>query len=302
MRINIVISLLLLQALLFGCLSNNQSANISVNSIQNITANATNYISFKTVHYQLQNANFSRLLDLHANYLIMDPDDSKLTREQIQALEDDGTIVLAYLSIGEAENYRNYWQSDWRVGNPSFIDLENPSWPGNYKVKYWDPRWQEIILNRTRELSQLGYSGVFLDVVDAYYYYQERGVANASEEMIGFVGKIKNVGTSVTPSFLIVPQNALDLYSSEDYRVLVNGLGAESTWYNGDVAVDQNETSYALSFMDSAVKDGKFVLSIDYPTETKNICDFYSKCHSHGFVCTVSNLNLSLDEPLECEQ
>ncbi|HEY9047277.1 MAG TPA: endo alpha-1,4 polygalactosaminidase, partial [Ohtaekwangia sp.] len=53
--------------------------------------------------------------------------------------------VIAYMSIGEAEDYRYYWQSDWNTNKPSWMDAENPNWPGNYKVKYWETDWQNII-------------------------------------------------------------------------------------------------------------------------------------------------------------
>ena len=43
-------------------------------------------------------------------------------------------LVLAYMSIGEAEDYRYYWQKDWERNKPSWLDAENPDWPGNYKV------------------------------------------------------------------------------------------------------------------------------------------------------------------------
>ena len=35
----------------------------------------------------------------------------------------DGTRrpVIAYLNIGQAEDYRAYWKKGWRVGRPSFI-------------------------------------------------------------------------------------------------------------------------------------------------------------------------------------
>ena len=57
----------------------------------------------------------------------------------MQRKPDGGArIVLAYLSIGEAEDYRSYWQRDWSVSPPAWLGAENPDWPGNYAVNYWD--------------------------------------------------------------------------------------------------------------------------------------------------------------------
>nr|MBC8428672.1 endo alpha-1,4 polygalactosaminidase [FCB group bacterium] len=54
-------------------------------------------------------------------------------------------LVIAYMSIGEAEDYRYYWQSDWNENPPFWLCSENPEWPGNYIVKYWESQWQNII-------------------------------------------------------------------------------------------------------------------------------------------------------------
>ena len=85
-------------------------------------------------------------------------------------------MVIAYMSIGEAEDYRYYWNKLWKRGNPSWLDKENPKWKGNYKVKYWDPEWQKIIYgNKESYLSRIinaGFDGVYLDIIDAFEYYE----------------------------------------------------------------------------------------------------------------------------------
>lgn len=85
-------------------------------------------------------------------------------------------LVICYMSIGEAEDYRYYWQSEWRRDKPAWLARENPEWRGNYKVRYWDPAWQEIIcgagdsyLNR---ILAAGFDGVYLDIVDAFEYFE----------------------------------------------------------------------------------------------------------------------------------
>ncbi len=85
-------------------------------------------------------------------------------------------LVIAYMSIGEAEDYRYYWQSDWRPGNPSFIVTENPDWPGNYIVRYWDPAWKQILFGNDssylKKILYAGFDGVYLDIIDAYEYFE----------------------------------------------------------------------------------------------------------------------------------
>ena len=85
-------------------------------------------------------------------------------------------MIVAYMSIGEAEDYRYYWKPSWKINNPSFIVSSNPSWPGNYKVQYWDSTWQSIIFGNddsyTKKILSAGFDGVYLDIIDGYSYFE----------------------------------------------------------------------------------------------------------------------------------
>lgn len=85
-------------------------------------------------------------------------------------------LVIAYMSIGEAEDYRYYWEASWHAGNPAWLAGQNPDWPGNYKVRYWDPDWREIILgdggSYLDRILAAGYDGVYLDIIDAFEYFE----------------------------------------------------------------------------------------------------------------------------------
>ena len=87
-------------------------------------------------------------------------------------------LVIAYMSIGEAENYRYYWRTEWRTKPPSWLAEENPDWPGNYKVRYWDKDWQNIIYGRDdsylKKILDAGFDGVYLDVIDAFEYFENQ--------------------------------------------------------------------------------------------------------------------------------
>lgn len=88
-------------------------------------------------------------------------------------------LVVSYMSIGEAENYRFYWQDAWYTSQPSWMAGENPSWPGNYKVRYWDETWQAIIFGQSDayldRILAAGFDGVYLDIIDAFEYFENAG-------------------------------------------------------------------------------------------------------------------------------
>ena len=84
-------------------------------------------------------------------------------------------LVVAYMSIGEAENYRYYWQSAWNRSRPGFVVAENADFAGNFVVRYWEDAWQEIILGAGGYLERIvaaGFDGVYLDIIDAFEYFE----------------------------------------------------------------------------------------------------------------------------------
>lgn len=88
-------------------------------------------------------------------------------------------LVLCYVSIGEAEDYRFYWQKAWKPGNPAFIGPENPQWKRNFAAKFWAPAWQAVFLGgKESYLSRVqaaGFDGIYLDKVDEYEWFEEHG-------------------------------------------------------------------------------------------------------------------------------
>lgn len=96
-----------------------------------------------------------------------------------------GGKVICYMSIGEAESYRYYWQPNWTdiSGNtsasaPLWLCSKNPDWDGNYKVRYWMQDWQNIILGSPSsyldKILSLGFDGVYLDIIDAFEYFEQK--------------------------------------------------------------------------------------------------------------------------------
>ncbi len=85
-------------------------------------------------------------------------------------------LIISYMSIGEAENYRYYWQNNWNTTKPTWLDAENPNWAGNYKVKYWNTEWQNIIYGNDnsylKKIVNANFDGVYLDIIDAFEYYE----------------------------------------------------------------------------------------------------------------------------------
>jgi cysteinyl-tRNA synthetase len=106
--------------------------------------------------------------------------DDAFTATEIEQLHHKANggrrMLVCYMSIGEAEDYRYYWNDSWSGNPPSWMAAENPEWPGNYKVQYWNSDWQDIIYKKTGsyldKIVTAGFDGVYLDIIDAFEYFE----------------------------------------------------------------------------------------------------------------------------------
>ncbi len=101
--------------------------------------------------------------------------------------------MIAYLSIGEAETYRPYWNKAWKKEPPPWLGKENREWRGNYGVKFWEPGWQAIIFDYADRIVAAGFDGIYLDKVDEF---EDMG---HPDEMVDFVAAHRRAGEGEEP-------------------------------------------------------------------------------------------------------
>lgn len=218
-----------------------------------------------------------------------------------------GKVVLAYMSIGEAENYRFYWTQNWDrnqdgtpdAGAPAWLGPANPQFPNNYKVRYWDPAWQFIMFSYLDKIQAAGFDGVYLDIIDAYEYWGPGGESGlnrgtAATDMVNFVKALAQHArtTGGNPNFLVVPQNGEQLSSFPDYVQAVSAIGKEDTWYLGNTPQSSSTIAQTLANLDVFKAAGKPVFVIDYVTQQRQLNDFYSKAHAKGYFPYTSTIAL----------
>ena len=201
-------------------------------------------------------------------------------------------IVLAYLSIGEAEQYRYYWRPEWcrRATAPAWIGAVNPNWPGNYPVRFWDPDWQRLILGPgdsylDRIMAQ-GFDGIYLDRADVYVEWSAIR-QTAARDMIAFLGRIATHARVRDPRFLIVMQNAEELLIHARARGLLDAVAKEDLLHGlefSEAANDAASIAGSLAHLRRARAAGLPVFAVEYLADPTRIAAARQRLAGFGFV------------------
>ena len=226
--------------------------------------------------YQLQDVNLSEVENSSYDVIVMDyskdgDDDSAFSVDEVASLQASGKIVLAYLSIGEAEDYRFYWKEKWNDDKPAFIEEENSDWAGNYKVKYWYKAWWEKALRPYLDkIMTAGFDGVYLDIIDGYYYFGEKDdkLRTRANQMVKLVEKIAEyTREEYGEEFIVSPQNGLAILDDcskkykQRYLTAIDAVGVESLYYNTYSEEDKN---YRLEKAEEFSSANKLILNVEY--------------------------------------
>jgi cysteinyl-tRNA synthetase len=218
----------------------------------------------KSWHYQLQDVDPSAIAKSSADMVVIDysSDDGPFTKAKVEQMKrkPDGSrrVVLAYMSIGEAESYRWYWPQR----SSAWLGPENPQWPGNYSVRFWHPAWQAIILEYTDRIVAAGFDGVYLDKVDEF---EDMG---HQDEMVEFVNRIAVRATSRQADFMIVSQNGDALIPDPNFRRAIDAFAREDLFYGEGTDGERNNAGSireSIRRLKMLAAEGKPVFVVEYP-------------------------------------
>lgn len=229
--------------------------------------------------------------------------------------------ILAYLDLAQAERYRGYWSDGWRPpgrgtpGIPDFLLAADPDgWSDNYVVRYWDPRWQALMLSEVRTVMEMGFDGLYLDWIEAYDDAKVRRDAkrarlDSARAMVDLLAAVRAEARRVRADAVTVIQNAPYLVDA-DPRVLsvVDAVAFEDTWFSGraDVAWDdprggdlpnryRDEYGTAARLRQYArwKSFGKPVFTVDYCLRRRHAAKVYEEARRRGFVPLVTRVSLA---------
>ena len=198
---------------------------------------------------------------------------------QIKSLHDNGTRVIAYLTIGELDKnsaYASRIKPEWVLG-------ENKRW-GSKFIDASQEGWQRIIAEQAAALVKQGFDGFFLDTLDTVDLYPKVGP--------GLLKIVQNL--RVTYKDAVIVQNrgfallnqtapSIDAVMYENFSSMYNFTNKTYAGTTGDP-----------SFVQALARRGLVVLALDYaqPSQNEVITNDYQRARSYGFLPYVSTINL----------
>jgi cysteinyl-tRNA synthetase, unknown class len=258
--------------------------------------------------YQLQAPDPARLADAPHDVLVIDysrngRSDGILSAADVARMKarPDGSkrIVLAYLSIGEAEDYRFYWKRHygwlWGLFAPSWRGKHNAEWAGNYGVRYWEQSWADIVYagpgSYLERIIAAGFDGVYLDKIDEFDDMEkERPTAKA--DMVAFVSRLATKARETKPGFMIVPQNGDELLADAGYRRVIDAIAKESLLYGEDGEGVENaapKKADRIARLHMLRAEGKPVFAVEYLDRAAQISSARAELEQLGFVPHFAN-------------
>lgn len=237
------------------------------------------------------------------------------TREQVERLKraPDGSrrLVISYLSIGEAEDYRaDYFSPEYMEEDaPDWLMKENPQWKGNRVIRFCHQGWQKTILgdedgrnvysgdapSPLYKLLELGFDGVYLDRVDVYSEIAKE-CPDGAARMVEFVERLAAHARKKDPTFLVVLQNAEELVANPKMLETIDAIAKESLFYGGDMSQNRNSASdieSTLQYLRRARRAGRAVFVVDYVNDRAHNGDAVRRIAAEGFVPYIGPRNLA---------
>jgi cysteinyl-tRNA synthetase, unknown class len=235
-------------------------------------------LAVKSWHYQLDKLEVETAAKLDADMLVIDyarlGGKVPLTREDVTRLKlrPDGRkrIVISYLSIGEAEEFRWYWNAEWKASKPDWLVEENCAWPRAWMVRYWLQGWKDVIYagpqSYLKRIVDAGFDGVYLDRVDMHEHTGDLNAASKAA-MIEFVTELAATGRALKPGFLIIPQNGEDMLDDRRYRRVIDAVAKEEL-LNSSTGTGQRNTAksidQAVHYLRKLAWDYKPIFPVEY--------------------------------------
>ena len=249
-----------------------ESSSVPSEKLKNVKTYANSYID-----YTPEDMEKLKKFDI----IMIEPYNMK--KEWLKELKTAGVVIIAYISVGEADNERRYWKN-WQPTEKAYnidsiprtkIDQKDsifigpdPGWPGSYFVDATNEQWQKIILEQEIPyILALGdglYDGLVMDLIDVVDEYE--GLPREQEMRAGMVELIKKIKQKY-PDKIIIPNRGfgileemgpyIDAFKFEELTLKYNNIPGQADFEKYNTQLDSSGNHQNQEQIDQAVNFAK---------------------------------------------
>jgi len=231
------------------------------------------------------------------DYSLDGTDSRRFRPDQIELLKSNNNLMISYLSVGEANSFRYYFDKMPK----SLVSERNRDW-GSLKIRFWEKEWQDMILDTSsrwgkgylERIIEAGFDGVYLDIVDGFENFPKERKLRA-QNMADFILAISKKGKKSNEHFRVIIQNGLhilDLIENPDqFLKAIDGVAIESLFFLGNKPIDNDynpqKSLYPLIARYQAA--GLKILSVEYLTDQSKIDQYFKEARELKIIPLVSS-------------
>lgn len=257
-----------------------------INNIPNLTNHNTelivndnkpidkkNFLDVKNFGYYIKDPNLSVIYNSPFDLMITDYDSVKKDQMDKLKLKQDKSrrIMISYVSLGMAENYRDYWKKEWNKTPPSFISRENNLWKGNFVIKTIDsPDWWKITTYMLDTIIDKKFDGILIGGIDSY---TSDNNLESRRKMVDYIIKVNDYVKNKNKNFIVLVQNSEELTNDDGYTKSIDGILKEDlvyTWKsNGNTGPKTPivELNKSVEYLRTFRLKNKLVFVVEYVSE-----------------------------------
>lgn len=220
----------------------------------------------------------------------------------LDILHDRGKTLLGYLSLGEVEQHRDWFES---VKAEGILLQENRYWPGSYFVDLRDRRWVERVIEElVPAILRAGFDGIFLDTLDNPLYLEETdpaayaGMTEAAARLVRAIRlNYPTIPIMMNRAYPLLPavEEAIDMALGES--VYADYDFETETYERVDPALyrEQVQLLQAAKMRRPALR----VMTLDYwnPQDRAGVAEIYRVQRRNGFEPYVATIGLDVIVP-----
>ncbi|PWC43138.1 endo alpha-1,4 polygalactosaminidase [Azospirillum sp. TSO22-1] len=215
----------------------------------------------------------------------------------LRPLKERGKTLLGYISLGEVESHRPWYET---VKGWGILSAENPNWPGSFYVDVRDKRWTELVVAElVPALLRKGFDGIFLDTLDNPPHLERtdpKAFAGMTEAAARLVTALRRhypgIRIMQNRAYELLPQTAgvIDYALGESVTAGWDFAGGTPHLQPADDTAFQVEALTAAKRANPALE----VMTLDYwnPDDAAGVARLYATERARGFSPYVATVEL----------